>query len=50
MAHEIESFTSERVSRMANNLRYPLPRTAGTSYHRSTMRSVFVLIERRGEA
>jgi len=50
MTHEIESFISGQPSRMANTLRYRLPGDEGTSYHRFTMRSVFVLIERRGEA
>jgi len=35
---------------MANSLRNSMPRDPRTSYHSTTMRSVFVLIERRGEA
>jgi len=50
MAHGDESFIPIRLSRMSNRMRYRLPRKARTSYHRFTMRSVFVLIERRGEA
>ena len=40
----------ELCHQIANSLRYLVSRDARTSYHRITMRSVFVLIERRGEA
>jgi len=50
VAHGVESFISIRLSRMSNSLRYSMSCDPRTSYHQTTMRSVFVLIERRGEA
>ena len=50
MTHTGESFILGPQSRNVNGTANPVAAPDGPSYGGSTMRSVFVLIERRGEA